>query len=108
MKNGILIGVAGSITTLALLKMRIRVFERNMIEGLDLELESIENILSELSLMNLDAINSIGDYMKGRSDIILSGILILKTFMNKFGFKKIKVSTQGLRYGIFLREVIQN
>jgi exopolyphosphatase/pppGpp-phosphohydrolase len=43
--------------------------------------------------------------MTGRADIVIPGILILKCFMEKFGFKNIKVSTKGLRYGIFLRDV---
>jgi len=47
-----------------------------------------------------------GDYMTGRADIVIPGILILKCFMRKFGFDKVIVSTKGLRYGIFLRESI--
>ena len=56
--------------------------------------------------MTLEELYVMGDYMAGRADIVIPGILILKCFMRKFGFEKIKVSTKGLRYGVFLRESV--
>jgi exopolyphosphatase/pppGpp-phosphohydrolase len=46
--------------------------------------------------------------MTGRADIVIPGILILKCFMRKFGFDNVKVSTKGLRYGVFLRDVLNS
>ena len=48
-----------------------------------------------------------GDYMEGRADIIIPGVLILKTFMEKFGFKNINVSTKGLNTEYMLREALK-
>ena len=47
-------------------------------------------------------IEKMGDYMKGRSDIITAGTFILLHFMKHFKFEKITVSTKGLRYGAAL------
>lgn len=103
-----LIGVAGTITTLAALKLNLLHFDKDKIENIDIFFDEVEEIFEQLVKKNINELNQMGDYMEGRSDIIVTGKLILKTFMRKFGFKKIKVSTKGLRYGIFLREAISN
>jgi exopolyphosphatase/guanosine-5'-triphosphate,3'-diphosphate pyrophosphatase len=102
-----LIGVAGTVTTLAAIKLNIPSFEKDKVEGLVISFNEIEDIFDLLIKKDMSELNKMGDYMKDRSDIIVTGILILKTFMNKFNFKTIKVSTKGLRYGIFLREIVK-
>jgi exopolyphosphatase / guanosine-5'-triphosphate,3'-diphosphate pyrophosphatase len=104
-KGSNLIGVAGTITTLGAIKLDLNRFIAEKVDGLVLSIDDIERILNRLSTMKLEEIYSIGNYMEGRADIIIPGTLILKCFMNKFGFEKILVSTKGLRYGIFLREI---
>ena len=60
-------------------------------------------MLSSKSLVELLAM---GNYMEGRADIIIPGTVILKCFMEKFGFNKLTITTKGLRYGVFLRDVL--
>lgn len=102
-----LTGVAGTITTLGAIKLGLKNFEKDKIDNLELTINDVEEIFVRLSVLELQDIISLGDYMEGRADIILSGILILRTFMRKFGVDTITVSTKGLRYGIFLREVLK-
>lgn len=101
-----LIGVAGTITTLGAIKLGLDKFEAEKVDGMTIELHEIEKILDMLVPMNLEEIYVMGDYMTGRADIVIPGILILKCFMKKFRFNTIRVSTKGLRYGIFLKEVL--
>lgn len=102
-----LIGVAGTLTTLAAIKLKLTKYKKEKIEGLEISLNEIEKIYEMIIKRDINELNNMGDYMEGRSDIIFTGILILKTFMQKFRFKKIKVSTKGLRYGILLRETMK-
>lgn len=104
-KSSNLIGIAGTITTLAAIKHGLTSFDASVVDRTILTLNEIETIFSRLASMPLEELYALGNYMEGRADIIIPGILILKTFMEKFGFHKITVSTKGLRYGIFLREV---
>lgn len=99
-----LIGVAGTVTTLAAIKLKLTYFEKENIEGLEISFNEIEDIFGMLIKKNIHELNQLGNYMEGRSDIIITGLLILKTFMRIYSVKKIKVSIKGLRYGIFLRE----
>src|SRR4030095_10569602 len=102
----LLIGVAGTITTLGTVKLRLPNFDRESVDGVDLTYTDIENLQTEFSSKSLTELYKMGDYMEGRADIIIPGTLILKCFMEKFGLHKLTVSTRGLRYGIFLREVL--
>ena len=101
-----LIGVAGTVTTLGAIVLGLDKFEASKVDGLIITIAEIENVLGRLTPMPIEELYGMGDYMTGRADIVIPGILILKCFMKKFGFDKVKVSTKGLRYGVFLREVL--
>ena len=101
-----LIGVAGTVTTLGAIVLGLNKFEASKVDGLNITITEIENVLGRLTPLPIEELYGMGDYMTGRADIVIPGILILKCFMKKFGFDKVKVSTKGLRYGVFLREVL--
>ena len=101
-----LIGVAGTITTLGAIKLKLNKFDADKVDYLIISIDEIENILRSLIPLSLEELYSMGDYMTGRADIVIPGILILKCFMQKFGFNKLTISTKGLRYGIFIREAL--
>lgn len=102
-----LIGVAGTITTLGAIKLKLNKFEAEKVDNLNISIDEIEKILSSLTPLTLEELYTMGDYMTGRADIVIPGILILKCFMVKFGFSTLKVSTKGLRYGIFIRDDVK-
>jgi len=106
LKNTKPVGVAGTITTLAALKKGLKEFNREEIEGMELSREDIDKLVTHFCTSSLENLYKEGSYMEGRADIILPGTLILKSFMEKYDFNKITVSTKGLRYGILLRETI--
>jgi len=105
-KSSNLIGVAGTITTLGTIKLGMDSFIADKVDNIVLTIDDVNEIIKTLSSKTLVEIYSMGNYMEGRADIIIPGTLILKCFMEKFGFRKLTVSTKGLRYGIFLREVL--
>ena len=101
------IGVAGTVTTLACFKLGLRKYDAKKIEGVRISYVEVENILNRLSKMDREELTGLGDFMQGREDIIIPGIMILKSFMNKFKIKKVITSTRGLRYGILIREAFR-
>jgi exopolyphosphatase/guanosine-5'-triphosphate,3'-diphosphate pyrophosphatase len=105
-KNTNLIGIAGTITTLAAIKKGLKKFDKTVVDNTSLSTKDVENLLKDFLSKSSEQISLLGDYLEGRADIIMPGTLLLKTFMEKFGFKNVKVSTKGLRYGIFLRETL--
>jgi exopolyphosphatase/guanosine-5'-triphosphate,3'-diphosphate pyrophosphatase len=101
-----LIGVAGTMTTLSAIKLKLIEYDAVKVDSTVLKYTDVQEILDRLTPMPIEELYLLGNFMEGRADVIIPGVLILKSFMQKFGFDKITVSTKGLRYGIFLREMI--
>lgn len=99
-----LVGVAGSVTTLACLEQNLREFQVDKVSGFTLSTERIAFWNSRLQSMNADEIRSLSSATEGRSDILTAGVLILGEVMKHFRFPGILVSERGLRYGMTLRE----
>lgn len=106
--NSILIGLAGTITTLGALKLNLKTFDKEKVNGLVLTYKDVDKLLQKFTTSPPHHLLSIGEYMVGRADVILPGTMILKCIMDRFGFSEIRVSTKGLRYGLLLRELIKN
>lgn len=101
-ENYNLTGVAGTVTTLSALNLDLKSFKIDKVSSSILRLTDVERLFCMLIDMKENEIESLGEYMKGRSDIIVSGAFILLHFMKHFKFEKITVSTKGLRYGAAL------
>lgn len=99
-----IIGVAGTVTTLAALDLNLPTYDPLRVSGHVLSLSAIQRQFNELRLRTLDEIRSIPQIHTGRADIILAGIIILIEVMNQMGRSEITVSDRGLRYGFALRE----
>lgn len=101
-KDKVLIGVAGTMTTLSAIKNHLIDFKEEKIHKDKLTLSDIECIFNQLKSMSEKERLNIGSFMIGRSDIIICGTLILLSIMNHFKIDLIVVSTKGLRYGLML------
>ncbi|MDQ3022487.1 MAG: hypothetical protein M3R36_18255 [Bacteroidota bacterium] len=101
-ENQVLIGVAGTLTTLSAIKNNLSEFDENVIHKNILSLSEINNIFQKLISLSENERIALGSYMKGRSDIIICGTLILIEIMNYFQIHSVIVSTKGLRFGLFL------
>ncbi|MFN3346122.1 MAG: Ppx/GppA family phosphatase [Chloroherpetonaceae bacterium] len=98
------IGVAGTIVTLAAQAQGLKKFENEKLHGYRLAYPSVESQLDFFKTHSIDEIIAAG-IESGRADVITAGTMILWTFMRIFGAKQITVSTQGLRYGVAMREL---
>jgi exopolyphosphatase/guanosine-5'-triphosphate,3'-diphosphate pyrophosphatase len=98
-----LIGVAGTLTTLSALDLRIPKYENILVHRHILTMESIEKIFRELRPLTLDQLRRYPQIHPARADILLAGIIILREIVRKVNISKITVSDRGLRYGIALK-----
>jgi exopolyphosphatase/guanosine-5'-triphosphate,3'-diphosphate pyrophosphatase len=97
-----LIGVAGTLTTLASLDLRLAEFDRNLINRHILHLDDIERIFKELMPLTIDQIKKQPQIHPERADILLAGIIILREVLKKLNLSHITVSDRGLRYGLLI------
>jgi exopolyphosphatase/guanosine-5'-triphosphate,3'-diphosphate pyrophosphatase len=98
------IGVAGTIVSLAQQAQGLKHFENEKLHGYALTYASVASQLDFFKTHSVDEIIAAG-IESGRADVITAGTMILWTFMRIFGAKAITVSTQGLRYGVAVREL---
>lgn len=98
----VLIGTAGTITTLAAIDQGLERYSFPRINNYILKRSSVERIFSRLKEMTLTERKNIPALEVGREDLILPGSLILLEAMNHFGFREIIVSDYGLREGILI------
>jgi len=98
-----IIGVAGTLTTLAALDLQIPKFDRNLINRHVLTIEAINKIFQELRPLTLEQLRSYPQIHPLRTDILLAGIIILREILMKVKLLKITVSDRGLRYGIVIK-----
>lgn len=101
-----LIGVAGTVTSLAFIEKGMKSYASEPLNGYQLTLETIEQYIKSFSQLTTDEIQAeYPEVMEGRADIIVAGLLILEAFMKRYQFEKLIVSTGGIRHGIILDKV---
>ncbi len=99
---GILIGTAGTITTLAAIDQGLVAYDPERINRSALTSDSIDKIIGTLGMSSLEERRMIRGLEPGREDIILAGAVILQEIMRRFGYTSMLVSDWGLREGIVL------
>ncbi len=100
-----LIGVAGTLTTLAAIDLNLATFDREKVHNHLLTLDAVITIFNRLRIKTLSELQSIPQILPERADILLAGILILMETMKQLNANEIMVSDRGLRYGILLQEL---
>lgn len=93
-----LVAVAGTPTTLA--AMAIGGFRASEIEGFRFGLDELQSWYERLVQQTPEEIEQTFSVPKGRSDVIVVGLLILIGVTKKVQKNEIYVSTKGLRYGV--------
>jgi exopolyphosphatase/guanosine-5'-triphosphate,3'-diphosphate pyrophosphatase len=95
-----MIGVAGTLTTLAAIDLQLPEFDAKAIDGYILSIDTIDRIFEHLQTCSFKELCAIPQILPQRADIILAGILILRLTMRMMHTPSITVSTRGLRYGL--------
>ncbi len=99
-----LVGVGGTITTLAALALQLTVYQRQAVHGFFLTKETLLLLQQQIASCPLAARASRWPMLKERSDIILPGLEIVLQVMNMLQVEKICVSDAGLLDGILLNQ----
>jgi exopolyphosphatase/guanosine-5'-triphosphate,3'-diphosphate pyrophosphatase len=100
----VLVGTAGTATTLAAISMKLETYDYRKIHNSILSLDEIRRIYSLLLPLSLEERVNIPGLEKGREDLIIAGILITLHTMERFGFTTFKVSDYGLLEGLIVAE----
>jgi exopolyphosphatase/guanosine-5'-triphosphate,3'-diphosphate pyrophosphatase len=99
-------GVGGTITTAAAVKLALEKYDSNKIENLKLRYSELENIITKLADLELQAREKIKGLQPKRADIIVAGLVILKTILDYINSKELYVSDHDLLYGLLKEELL--
>lgn len=95
-----LVGVGGTITTLAGIELKQKKYNPKKVHGYSLTFEKIENIYNRFSSMTVDEIKKQIPFAPERGQIILAGTAIFIEIMRRINMSEITVSDRGARWGI--------
>lgn len=99
----LLVGTAGTVTTLAALHKNIYPYDPEKIHRTVLSIENIENLFEELKKKTLEERKQLKALEPGREDLIIAGTAIVLETMRAFSRSRLTVSEYGLREGIILK-----
>ena len=100
-----LIGLGGTITTVPPILMEMEKYDASRVHNYLIMLEEMESVLSRLASMPLAERKTVKGLEPGRADIIVAGLVILKALLRVTRFKSIRVSDQGILFGLALSVV---
>ncbi|MDR3569810.1 MAG: hypothetical protein P4L43_17440 [Syntrophobacteraceae bacterium] len=101
-KELMLAGTAGTLTTLAAIKLRMNRYEPHRVNGAELFLDWILRTIEEISLLPRSERRKIAGLEPGREEIILAGAVIVSQILFCFGAKSCTVSDAGLLEGLVI------
>ncbi|MDZ7719460.1 MAG: Ppx/GppA phosphatase family protein [Balneolaceae bacterium] len=98
-----LIGVAGTVTAIAAIDLDLKDYKVDRLNGYHLKRSSVERFIDEFSNKTWqETEEKYPRFLKGRGEVVLAGILILREAMDWCGKDSIITSTGGIRHGILI------
>jgi exopolyphosphatase/guanosine-5'-triphosphate,3'-diphosphate pyrophosphatase len=98
----LLLGTAGTVTTLAAIDGNIYPYDSKKIHGKSITFRRVEEILEALKRQSLDERLTMKTVEKGREDLIIAGGALTLEIMRAFNCKSLTISDYGLREGLVL------
>jgi len=103
-----LIGVAGTVTTLAAMALSLNSYDPERVHGSTLTLAELELHLGRLAGADQAARESMIGLDPKRADVIFAGGIILHEIAKRAGVDRILVSDRGIRWGLFFEHTNDN
>ena len=95
-----LVGIAGTVTTLATMHLALAEYDTDRVNGLWLTREQIEDRLGALAALARREREQVVGLSPGRADIIVAGVCIVAEVMARFGAHRLHVCDRGVRWGL--------
>jgi exopolyphosphatase/guanosine-5'-triphosphate,3'-diphosphate pyrophosphatase len=97
-----LVGVAGTVTSLAAIHLGLRAYDPKAVHGLHLGAEVVRQLYARLAGMTLPEREALPPLPPGRADVIVAGCAILARIMARWGFPDVAVSEKDILDGLVL------
>ncbi|HXZ84834.1 MAG TPA: Ppx/GppA family phosphatase [Myxococcota bacterium] len=102
-RDAAVVAVAGTATTLAALELRLAVYDRERVEGLELERAVLERWIATLAPLGVAERRRLPGLEPERADVIVAGLVCLELALDCLRAERFRVSERGVRHGVALR-----
>jgi exopolyphosphatase / guanosine-5'-triphosphate,3'-diphosphate pyrophosphatase len=99
-RPGTLIGVAGTVTTVAAMALRLPQYDRDAIHGSWIDADAVADAAGALLAMTVTERRALGFMAPGRADVIGGGGLLLQRVVLRLGVPRLLVSEHDILDGI--------
>lgn len=99
-ESAVLVGVAGTVTTLAAIELGLSAYDSTRVHGLTLSLSSIEALAERLTRQTLAERLELPGLEPKRADVIMVGAAIVRSVLAWSGQSELVVSDRGVRWGL--------
>lgn len=99
-----LVGVGGTLTTLAAIYHRLEVYDPEVVHGTFLPLEVVDALVEQIASLPLEERRRLPGLQPQRADIIVAGGRICQVIMHRGRFSGVTVSEADLLWGVILEE----
>jgi exopolyphosphatase/guanosine-5'-triphosphate,3'-diphosphate pyrophosphatase len=98
--GGGMIGLAGTVATVAMLAHRVPVYDRDEVHHRTIDQDHVESWLARLAGESVAARRREPGMVKGRADVIVGGVLVLAEVMRAFGMPRCLASEDDILDGL--------
>jgi exopolyphosphatase / guanosine-5'-triphosphate,3'-diphosphate pyrophosphatase len=95
-----LIGLAGTVSTLALMDLGLTIYDRSLVHHHVMSLETVEAMLADLSATPVAVRRQRPGLEPGRADVIVGGAFVLAEVMLRLGFGNVLASESDILEGL--------
>ena len=95
----LLVGVAGTVTTLAALSLELVEYDAELVHGHRLSRAEVGRIENALFALSLSQRKSLAGMPAKRADVLPAGAMLLRSVMDHLGADEVMVSDRGIRWG---------
>jgi exopolyphosphatase/guanosine-5'-triphosphate,3'-diphosphate pyrophosphatase len=100
-RDGIrLLGTSGTVTTLASVHLALPFYDRRVVDGLHVPIESMQKISTMIAEMDYEQRSALPCIGTERADLVVAGCAILEAIIEIWPAKNLGVADRGIREGI--------
>jgi exopolyphosphatase/guanosine-5'-triphosphate,3'-diphosphate pyrophosphatase len=100
----LIVGIGGTVTSISAIVQKLQVYSAQKVQASTITSRQVTELIAQLACKNFQERQSIIGLSAKRADIILGGVLIINSILDKFQKNDILVCDNGLRYGLALKE----
>ncbi len=98
----VLVGMGGAVTNIAAVQHQMAKYDPNVIQGCTIDKAEVDRQIELYGSQSLEDRRKIVGLQPKRADVILAGVCVVKTVLDKLRKDSLCVSDRGLRHGLLI------